>query len=212
MREIDAAQIQKAAINLGEALIDAREWPRLLDGICRAVGATGVLLQGDVRTPDVPMTELLKDLLTVYFHDGWDGRDIRAARGVPLLRAGAPVVVDQDILTSEEMRRDFALQRSHSSAWVSVVCCPRVSGGFRHVGMLDSENDPGGSVRGSGQARHGVAFATPDGSRHVRNDRRARCSVGGNGHAAICSPSRGSGRPIRLRAWRERFRGDDVRR
>jgi hypothetical protein len=107
MREIDAAQIQKAARNLGEALVDAREWPRLLDGICGAVGATGaVMLQRDVRTPDVPMTDSLKDLLTIYFRDGWHGRDIRAAPGVPLLLAGAPVVVDQDILTSEEMRRD----------------------------------------------------------------------------------------------------------
>jgi hypothetical protein len=65
-----------------------------------------VMLQRDVRTPDVPMTDSLKDLLTIYFRDGWHGRDIRAAPGVPLLLAGAPVVVDQDILTSEEMRRD----------------------------------------------------------------------------------------------------------
>ncbi len=105
MREIDAAQIQEAALNLGEALLDGREWPRLLDGICRAVGATGaVMLQGDVRTPDVPMTDSLKDLLTVYFRDGWHTRDIRAARGVPMLLAGSPVVVDQDLLTPEEIR------------------------------------------------------------------------------------------------------------
>jgi hypothetical protein len=105
MREIEAAQIEKAAINLGDALLDAREWPRVLDGICHAVGATGaVMLQGDVRTPDVPMTESLKDLLTVYFRDGWHMRDIRAVRAVPLLLAGSPVVVDQDILTPDEIR------------------------------------------------------------------------------------------------------------
>jgi DNA-binding CsgD family transcriptional regulator len=75
-----------------------------MDEICEAIDAKGAgLLQSDVRTPDVPFTDSVKDLFAVYFHEGWHERDLRV-RTVPLLLAGVPVVTDQDVSTPEEMR------------------------------------------------------------------------------------------------------------
>jgi DNA-binding CsgD family transcriptional regulator len=77
-----------------------------MDGICRATGALGAaLLQSDVRTPDVPVTESARDLFAFYFRHGWHKRDFRA-RGVPLILSGVPVFTDQDIATPEDMRTE----------------------------------------------------------------------------------------------------------
>jgi DNA-binding CsgD family transcriptional regulator len=76
-----------------------------MSGICLAIGATGaVLLQGDVRTSDIPRTPGVVELINHYFKNGWHTRDMRAERGVPLLLDGAQVVIDQDILSADEMR------------------------------------------------------------------------------------------------------------
>ncbi len=71
------------------------------------MGATGaVLLQSDIRTPDVPRTRSVDALIRRYFADGWSTRDVRGNRGIPLLARGVPVVIDQDLITSDEMRRE----------------------------------------------------------------------------------------------------------
>jgi DNA-binding CsgD family transcriptional regulator len=102
-------QLEKACCRLGEAALDPAMWPEIMEEICRAAGAAGaVLLQSDVRTPDVPRTESVDEFIDNYFHEGWHDRDIRAARGVPLVLRGEPVVIDQDIISTEEMRRDIA--------------------------------------------------------------------------------------------------------
>jgi hypothetical protein len=47
--------LMKATARLGDAIVDPGQWPDILDGMSRAVGAEGaLLLQSDVRTPDVP--------------------------------------------------------------------------------------------------------------------------------------------------------------
>jgi DNA-binding CsgD family transcriptional regulator len=77
-----------------------------MDEISAAVGASGaVLLQSDRRTSDIPRTASVDDLIRHYFAAGWHMRDLRAQRGVPLLLRGEKVVIDQDIITPEEMRR-----------------------------------------------------------------------------------------------------------
>jgi DNA-binding CsgD family transcriptional regulator len=104
MPKLDALRLERASERLGEAALDPALWPELMDDICDAIGAKGGgLLQSDVRTPDVPLTDSVKDLFAVYFHEGWHERDLRA-RTVPLLLAGVPVVTDQDVSTPEEMR------------------------------------------------------------------------------------------------------------
>jgi DNA-binding CsgD family transcriptional regulator len=80
-----------------------------MDGMSRAVRANGaILLQSDVRTPDVPRTPGISEMMDIYFRDGWHTRDVRAIRGVPLALRGQPVVTDQDIISPDEMRRDAA--------------------------------------------------------------------------------------------------------
>ncbi len=95
--------------NLGDAVVDPTLWPQIMDDICAAAGATGAaLLQTDIRTPDIPRTASVDDCFKYYFASGWQARDTRAERSVPLLMGGQPVVTDQDIVTPEEMRRlDF---------------------------------------------------------------------------------------------------------
>ena len=95
--------------NLGDAVVDPTLWPQIMDDICAAAGATGAaLLQTDVRTPDIPRTASVDHCFKHYFASGWQTRDTRAERSVPLLMGGQAVVTDQDIVTPEEMRRlDF---------------------------------------------------------------------------------------------------------
>ena len=58
MFRVDSSEFDKVSARLGEAALDPSLWPELMDGICRATGALGAaLLQSDVRTPDVPITE-----------------------------------------------------------------------------------------------------------------------------------------------------------
>jgi len=91
---------------LGEAAVDPSLWPEVMQQISAAIGATGaVLLQSNVRTSDVPRTAGVEGLIAHYFAAGWNMRDLRAERGVPLLSRGAKVISDQDIVTPEELRR-----------------------------------------------------------------------------------------------------------
>jgi DNA-binding CsgD family transcriptional regulator/PAS domain-containing protein len=102
----DAEALRRGAFRLGETVIDPALWPDVMQEICNAVGAEGAaLLQGDVRTPDVPKTKGVEGLLRTYFREDWHKRDLRADRGVPLLLRGTKVITDQDMITPEEMRR-----------------------------------------------------------------------------------------------------------
>jgi DNA-binding CsgD family transcriptional regulator len=106
MSNIDLDQLKHACGELGEVVIDPVAWPRAMDHLSKAVGATGaLLLQSDNRTPDVPYSREIEELRHRYFGDHWHTRDLRAARGVPYLLEGHSVVTDQDILTAEEISK-----------------------------------------------------------------------------------------------------------
>jgi hypothetical protein len=102
---VDSQQLLNVSKRLGDTVVDPSIWPDLMDNICTAVSATGaMLLQSDVRTPDIPRTDSLADLCKVYFGDNWHTRDLRADRGVPLLLRGARIITDQDLALPSEMR------------------------------------------------------------------------------------------------------------
>jgi DNA-binding CsgD family transcriptional regulator len=115
----------KASARLGDAVVDPAGWPSVMEDICRAVGAAGaVLLQSDIRTPDVPRTDAVSELLGTYFREGWHTRDPRADRGTPLLNRGQPVVIDQDILSPDEMRREASYNECYIPSgfqWWAVI-------------------------------------------------------------------------------------------
>ena len=123
--KVDIDRLQSISNRLGDAVIDPAMWPVLMQDICSASGAMGAcLLQSDVRTPDVPMTESAREYFKAYFDDHYNEADIRAARAVPLLMAGRQVVSDQDIFASEsEMLRDplYAHLNSYGLRWFAAV-------------------------------------------------------------------------------------------
>jgi DNA-binding CsgD family transcriptional regulator len=103
---VNLERLQRAAARLGDAAIDPTIWPEIMEDISVAARAEGAgLLQSDVRTADIPRTAGVDKAFRDYFDQGWHMRDIRAERGVPLVMAGANVVIDQDILTPEEVER-----------------------------------------------------------------------------------------------------------
>src|SRR5581483_8759633 len=107
MSRIEQDRLARVRARLGEAVLEPAVWPDLMEEICRSIGAVGsALLQSDVRTPDIPRTNSVDELFRKYFADGWHIRDVRAERGVPLLLGGQTVVVDQDLITQDEMRCD----------------------------------------------------------------------------------------------------------
>ena len=90
---------------LGDAVVDPTAWTDIMTSICEAAGATGaVLLQSDVRTPDVPRTASTEEMVQLYFAHNWHEQDSRAP-GVPRAMAGE-VITDQDLLTPEQIRSD----------------------------------------------------------------------------------------------------------
>jgi DNA-binding CsgD family transcriptional regulator len=90
---------------LGDLVLDPALWPHVMQELCDALGAMGAaLLQSDVRTSDVPVTESVKAPFRRYFDEGWHTKDMRAARGVPRILNGERVVIDQDLVSPDEMR------------------------------------------------------------------------------------------------------------
>ncbi|MBN9087895.1 MAG: helix-turn-helix transcriptional regulator [Reyranella sp.] len=104
--KIDRARLKRANARLGDAAIDSAVWPEIMEEISAAAGGVGAaLLQSDARTSDVPRTPGVDDYFRKsYFADGWHKRDVRADRGVPLLLRGQTAIIDQDLVTPEEMK------------------------------------------------------------------------------------------------------------
>jgi DNA-binding CsgD family transcriptional regulator len=122
---IDTWWLEKACVRLGEAVVDPATWPDIIGEISAATGSTGAgLLQSDVRTPDIPRSPGVDSEFRTYFAEGWHLADLRAERGVPLALAGHKVIIDQDIVTPEEIRRlpyYNDLLAAHGFRWFGAV-------------------------------------------------------------------------------------------
>jgi DNA-binding CsgD family transcriptional regulator len=106
MRDIDAGRLENACVNLGDTVIDPMIWPEIIGRIGRAVGAPtgGGLMHGHDPVADVPCCPGTQELNEVYFADKWYLRDLRVERGVPLALKGEKVIIDQDVVTLEEIK------------------------------------------------------------------------------------------------------------
>ncbi|MCJ9699926.1 MULTISPECIES: helix-turn-helix transcriptional regulator [unclassified Bradyrhizobium] len=103
--QIDGEELSKVLNRLGEAAVNPEAWRAVMDDICKAVGASAaLLLQSDIRTPDVPRTESIAEATDFYFRNNWQLRDPRA-KGFPRMMAGE-VVTDLDVMTPEQIRAD----------------------------------------------------------------------------------------------------------
>ena len=70
-----------------------------------------------------PCSPELEDLISDYVRDGWNRRDERY-RGAPLAERNG-VVVDQDFMSQEEIRRSAFYQElmwRHDCPWFAAVC------------------------------------------------------------------------------------------
>lgn len=107
MPRADITQLQKSIEQLGEVVIDPGRWKGIIADISHSVSSTGaILLSGQNRTREVPMSDGITDLMNAYFDGGFHIRDIRAERSVPLILRGQLVIDDTDIVKPEEMARD----------------------------------------------------------------------------------------------------------
>jgi DNA-binding CsgD family transcriptional regulator len=122
---LEVGQMEKAKSRLGEAVLDPGQWPSIMEDICVSVRTTGaVLLQSDIRTPDVPVTPSVSDFVRSYFENNLHVGDVRATKGVPLLLAGRPAVRDQDLFSSENvMLKDplYAIASNFGLRWWSAI-------------------------------------------------------------------------------------------
>jgi hypothetical protein len=119
-------ELMKAVVRLGDAVVDSGQWPGVMEDMSRAIRAEGaVLLQcDDVQTPDVPRTTAVSEFIDNYFNGGWHLGEVRAARCIPLMQRGLPVVMDQDILSPDEMSRDKSYNEFYipnGFQWFAVV-------------------------------------------------------------------------------------------
>ncbi|MGL3111435.1 hypothetical protein [Bradyrhizobium sp. BR 1432] len=68
--KIDDQELSKVIDRLGEAAVNPDAWRDIMDDICKAVGASAaLLLQSDIRTPDVPRTESIDEGTQFYFRN-----------------------------------------------------------------------------------------------------------------------------------------------
>jgi DNA-binding CsgD family transcriptional regulator len=101
----DLGKLEDISHRFGEAVVDPSAWREVLHGVSEAVGATGaVLLQSDVRTPDVPCTESTTESTRLYFEGNWHLMDTRAS-ALPRIMAGE-IITDHDVMTPEQIRFD----------------------------------------------------------------------------------------------------------
>jgi DNA-binding CsgD family transcriptional regulator len=107
MANVSLDELMIATARLGEAVVDPAAWPSVMEDICHAVGTTGaIMLQSDVRTPDIPHTTSLSELTDIYFREGWHLNDIRGKRGIPRFLMGEQVFTDWDLFKEAELRQE----------------------------------------------------------------------------------------------------------
>jgi len=98
--------LRRATDRLGDAALNPAEWAEALEGVCRAVKSTGaILLQPTVPTGGMPRTASVEEMFIQFDREGWHARDIRALKAIPRHLAGESVLIEEDILTPEEIRR-----------------------------------------------------------------------------------------------------------
>src|SRR5262245_47563012 len=90
---------------LFEPAADPGSWVKLMDEICAACGSAGALLiDTEVRTPNVLRTAGIEDLVRNYFRDDWHKRDLRYATIPRMCKEG--IGVDQDFASPEMISKN----------------------------------------------------------------------------------------------------------
>ncbi|RYC30870.1 hypothetical protein D3273_16935 [Lichenibacterium minor] len=95
--------------DLQRAALEPDRWPDLLHGIGRQARALGAILISEAhQIPVPPISRDLEPLMTRYYGEGWNTRDIRFRGIETALRTGA--VTDENVLSRDEMARSSYYQ------------------------------------------------------------------------------------------------------
>ncbi|HWB49594.1 MAG TPA: hypothetical protein VG651_10830 [Stellaceae bacterium] len=124
MQTLFAPALVQAVADLGNVVVDPAAWPAELEKIAAAANAEGAALLGlSDRPADIPRTPSVDEGFRAYFQHGFHLRGLRELRGTPLLAGGARVLIDQDIVTADEVRSTeyYDWLRSAGVQWFSGV-------------------------------------------------------------------------------------------
>lgn len=102
-------KVAAAICDVYEAGFDSSRWQDGLAAFCGAVDAHSAVTvprRTAENTIFLPSTEGSEDFLQTFVDEGWYLKDLRAQRGWPLTDRGIPVVLEQDIVTPEDHRRE----------------------------------------------------------------------------------------------------------
>lgn len=90
--------------DIQRAALEPDRWPELLHGIGRQAKSLGAILISEAhRIPVPPISRDLEPLMSRYYGEGWNTRDIRFRGIETALRTGA--VTDEHVLSRDEMAR-----------------------------------------------------------------------------------------------------------
>ena len=98
---IDFAKFSQAAVRLGETVLDPTIWPEVMQQMCASMNIRGAaLLQGDVRTPDVPRTPAVSE----PFDLAAPGATVTILGGLTEIRGAGELVMDHPLTLFAEAR------------------------------------------------------------------------------------------------------------
>lgn len=115
--------ILKTVEGLFEAGYQRELWLDGLHDLSEIVGTHGIVTVPRVAAENavhLPFSRTLTDMTRKFVEDGWYANDVRADRGWPMVDAGHPVVLEQDIILPEEQTRLAVYQelyRPHDLLW-----------------------------------------------------------------------------------------------
>lgn len=124
MRTIVVPALARAVAELGNVVLDPSAWPAEMEKIAAAVAAEGAALLGLNQHPvDIPRTPSVDEAFRAYFESGWHIKGLPQTRGMRLLAAGATTVIDQDVVSPEEVQKTayYDFLRRHGVGWFGAV-------------------------------------------------------------------------------------------
>lgn len=125
------------------AAAEPNQWPRVLDRLSAAVGALGIVITNIAQPTELIASETLQEANEDYAA-GWWRFDTRNARGRAARVSPGIIVLDRDLVTPEEKRRDAFFQefcRPHGLGEFAGYVASDASGGSLSVSAFRRDRD-----------------------------------------------------------------------
>ena len=106
----DHPGLEAALAGCFDAVVSPDLWPRAIDRLSDAMNALALCFHCQGATAEqrlrAPMSRRYQDMLDEFLAGGWAGRDLRAARGWPLIERGQTTLTEGHLTTAEERARE----------------------------------------------------------------------------------------------------------